>query len=107
AQFWDGRAASLEEQVLKPIQDPNEMDMTLEEVISRLGIGQRDLAAALASYVRSIRSGDSPVDQYLARGVGLSSEEQLGLRVFRVKGNCVASAVRLKVEQNQLIARIG
>jgi cytochrome c peroxidase len=93
AQFWDGRAASLEEQVLKPIQDPNEMDMTLEEVTSRLGIGQRDLAAALASYVRSIRSGDSPLDQYLARGVGLSPEEQLGLRVFRVKGNCVACHV--------------
>src|SRR4051794_33262184 len=27
--FWDGRAASLEEQVLKPIQDPNEMDLSL------------------------------------------------------------------------------
>ena len=29
--FWDGRVATLEEQVLKPIQDPNEMDLTLEE----------------------------------------------------------------------------
>jgi cytochrome c peroxidase len=93
AQFWDGRAVSLEEQVLKPIQDPIEMDMTLEEVTTRLGIGQHDLAGALASYVRSIRSGNSRVDQYLARGVGLSPEEQLGLRVFRVKGNCVACHV--------------
>src|SRR5688572_457116 len=29
--FWDGRISSLEEQVLKPIQDPNEMDLTLDE----------------------------------------------------------------------------
>src|SRR5436309_9470346 len=29
--FWDGRIRSLEEQVLKPIHDSNEMDMTLPE----------------------------------------------------------------------------
>src|SRR6187401_1444003 len=29
--FWDGRTPSLEEQVLKPIQDPNEMDLPLNE----------------------------------------------------------------------------
>jgi cytochrome c peroxidase len=29
--FWDGRVATLEEQVLKPIQDSNEMDMTLSD----------------------------------------------------------------------------
>lgn len=31
-QLWDGRAGSLEEQALEPIQNPKEMDMTLEEV---------------------------------------------------------------------------
>jgi len=93
AQFWDGRAKSLEEQVLKPIQDPTEMDMTLAEVTARLGIGERIVAEALASYVRTIRSGNSPVDRYLTRGQGLTAEEQLGLSVFRVKGNCVACHV--------------
>src|SRR3972149_3209049 len=29
--FWDGRVSTLEEQVLKPIQDANEMDLTLAE----------------------------------------------------------------------------
>ena len=29
--FWDGRSPTLEAQVLLPIQDPNEMDLTLEE----------------------------------------------------------------------------
>ena len=37
--FWDGRMPSLEEQVLKPIQDPNEMDMTLEEASARVKLG--------------------------------------------------------------------
>ena len=36
--FWDGRAATLEQQVLQPIQDPNEMDMTLPEVSARVGM---------------------------------------------------------------------
>ena len=36
--FWDGRITSLEEQVLKPIQDPNEMDLTLDEASSRVGM---------------------------------------------------------------------
>jgi hypothetical protein len=39
--------------VLKPIQDPHEMDMTLPEITARLGIGERLLAEALASYLRT------------------------------------------------------
>jgi len=58
--FWDGRAATLEEQVLKPIQDPNEMDLTLPEAASRTGLPAEEISRALASYVRSILSGDSP-----------------------------------------------
>jgi len=76
--------------VLKPFQDPNEMDMTLPEITPRLGIGERLLAEALASYLRTIRSGNSRAGQHLSRGQGLTVEEQLGLSVFRVKGNCVA-----------------
>ena len=93
AQFWDGRAASLEEQALKPIQDTNELDMTLPEVTARLWMSERTIAEALASYLRTIRSGNSPVDRYLARHEGLSPETELGMRVFRVKGNCVACHV--------------
>jgi cytochrome c peroxidase len=93
AQFWDGRAPSLEQQVLKPIQDPNEMDMTLPDVTARLGLTERALAEALASYVRTIRSGNSRVDQRLSGSGALSPEEESGLRVFRVKGNCVTCHV--------------
>ncbi|QPJ66175.1 MAG: hypothetical protein G3M78_12540 [Candidatus Nitrohelix vancouverensis] len=36
SQFWDGRAASLEEQALMPIQDPFEMNQSLPELIVEL-----------------------------------------------------------------------
>jgi cytochrome c peroxidase len=91
SQFWDGRMQHLEQQVLQPILNPKELAMTLPEVTSRVGVDERTLAQALASYVRSIRSGNSRVDQYVISGQpALSPEEQLGLHVFRVKGNCVA-----------------
>src|SRR5689334_22015055 len=50
--FWDGRVATLEEQVLKPIQDPNEMDMPLPEAAARVGLAVDEISHALASFVR-------------------------------------------------------
>jgi cytochrome c peroxidase len=35
--FWDGRATSLREQALLPIQDPTEMDESLDRVVAKLG----------------------------------------------------------------------
>jgi cytochrome c peroxidase len=94
--FWDGRARTrtLEEQVLKPIQDPNEMDLTLDEASSRVGLDAATMSRALASYVRSILSGDSPYDR-LTNGdrAALSSGQQAGLQIFRGKGNCTACHV--------------
>jgi cytochrome c peroxidase len=89
--FWDGRLHSLEEQVLEPIQDPNEMDLTLDEASVRANLDATMIADALASYVRSILSGDSPYDRF-ANGerAALSPEQQRGLEVFRSMGNCTA-----------------
>jgi cytochrome c peroxidase len=44
--FWDGRAASLREQVLQPIQNPLEMHETLTNIIAKLQHAQYDYAAA-------------------------------------------------------------
>ena len=89
--FWDGRAATLEEQVVQPIQNPKEMDLTLNEAAARTGIDSTSMARALASYVRTILSGNSPYDRYIAGDRGaLDAEAQLGLKVFRGKGNCIA-----------------
>ncbi len=108
--FWDGRISSLEVQVLKPIQDPNEMDMTLETLVARLKrddgyreafskvfgreISGDDLGKALASFVRTLLSGDSPYDRYVnGESEALSSAAREGLRLFRGKGNCTACHV--------------
>jgi cytochrome c peroxidase len=92
--FWDGRIATLEEQVLKPIQDPNEMDITLAEASARVGLRVEEISGALASYVRSILSGSSRFDRYInGNRRALSREEQTGLQVFRGKGNCTSCHV--------------
>jgi cytochrome c peroxidase len=92
--FWDGRVATLEEQVLKPIEDPNEMDLPLAEAASRVALAPQEISRALASFVRSILSGDSPFDRFVnGDRAALSSEEQSGLQLFRGKADCVACHV--------------
>jgi cytochrome c peroxidase len=92
--FWDGRITSLEEQVLKPIQDPNEMDLSLPDAAARVGFSVQEISRALASYVRSILSGDSPFDRYInGHRAALSTEQQAGLQLFRGKANCAACHV--------------
>ena len=91
SQFWDGRASTLERQVLEPIANPKELGLSLTELQQRTGLSPGAVAAALASYVRTIRSGGSRFDRYMAGEAGALREEELaGLRVFRGKGNCVA-----------------
>ena len=81
--FWDARITSLEEQVLRPIQDPNEMDMTLAEASTRVKVPAEDISRALASYVRSILSGNAPFDRFVnGDRQALSADQQAGLRVF-------------------------
>jgi cytochrome c peroxidase len=92
--FWDARSPTLEAQVLLPIQDPNEMDLTLADVTARTGLGSNEIAQALASYVRSILSGNAPYDRYTyGNADALTREQQAGLQLFRGKGNCTACHV--------------
>ena len=103
--FWDGRMATLEEQVVQPILAETEMDLTLEEAVDRLREKRRyrkafveafgrnpdaeGLAQALAAYVRTILAGDSPYDRYaFGDHDALSSAELAGLRLFRGKAGC-------------------
>lgn len=94
--FWDGRAATLEDQVVQPITNPIEMGMTLEEAVARLapdypGLTVLTMRRALASYVRTILAGDSPYDRFLAGDRGaLTAEQQRGLALFRGKAGCIS-----------------
>jgi len=98
--FWDGRAATLEDQVVQPIANPVEMDLPLNEAAERASsvagrpLTQAQMAAALASYVRTILAGDSPYDRFVAGDrAALDAREQLGLRLFRGKANCAVCHV--------------
>ena len=92
--FWDGRATSLEEQVLKPIQDPNEMDLTLADAAQRVGLAPVEISRSLASFIRSILSGDSRFDRFIQGDrAALTGEEQAGLQLFRGRANCTACHV--------------
>ena len=102
---WDGKAATLEEQVILPISNPNEMALPLDQAIGRLrehpSYGQRfvdlfghpaasqDLAAALAAYVRTLVHGGTVIDQFRA-GLGgpLTRAERAGLWIYESKGGC-------------------
>ena len=108
--FWDGRMPTLEQQVLQPIQDAKEMGLTLEEALARLkdhrdypGLFQAafgsevsvdGLSCALAGYLRTILSGDAPVDRYVnGDRKALSAQAVQGLKIFRGKGHCTACHV--------------
>lgn len=105
--FWDGRTTSLEQQVLQPIETAHEMGMSVEETVERLrqqrtyrqgfeaAFGQAvdadNLARALASYVRTILSGNAPIDRYMnGEQTALSEQARQGLRLFRGRANCTA-----------------
>ncbi|WP_445750098.1 cytochrome-c peroxidase, partial [Polaribacter sp.] len=104
--FWDERASTLEEQVLMPFQDPVEMGMTLDEVVSNVekqsyypelfesAFGSKEITAdkiskALAQFVRSIVSFNSKYDQgralVNAPGANFSNftaQENMGKNLF-------------------------
>jgi cytochrome c peroxidase len=108
--FWDGRAGSLEETVIQPIQNPREMGLRISDLVERLRgdsgyrrvfaeefpdtITGTNIARALASYVRSLRSGASPYDRYMnGDRAALSLEAQEGLRLFTGRANCAVCHV--------------
>jgi cytochrome c peroxidase len=108
--FWDGRASSLEEQALQPIQNPSEFASTLDGAVARLAqhseypaqfqaaFGRQpnaeDLGRALASYVRTILAAESPADRFMAGDASaLSPQARDGLLLFRGKANCSACHV--------------
>lgn len=98
--FWDERAATLEEQVLQPIQNAVEMGMTLTALTNRLSaepfyaelfesafgtpeITSDKIAKALAQFVRSIISSETKYDEGVASNfVNFTAEEVLGRQIF-------------------------
>src|SRR5207253_9519183 len=65
-----------------PISNPKEMGLALDQIQPRTGLATQDVAAALATYVRTIRSHDSRYDWFQAGQREMLTEvERAGLDV--------------------------
>ena len=104
--FWDGRARSLEEQTLGPIQNPIEMAETLEHLVAKLRtvkgyrrqfrnvfgaeISSQGIAKAIAAFVRTLISTNSAFDQYsLGNKQAMNQAAIRGMALFKSKARCI------------------
>ena len=104
--FWDGRAKSLEEQALGPIQSKVEMNQDLDELEAELAAipgyvsefrnvfrtkpNRDEIAKALAAFQRTLVTEPSPFDRFLAgENDALSDEAKRGLELFRGDAGCI------------------
>lgn len=106
--FWDGRAKSLEEQALGPIENPIEMGEKIENVLKKLNshttykkefakvygkspITKDQLANAISEFERTLISGDSDYDKYVTGDKkALSPGAKRGYDLFFDKAMCSA-----------------
>ena len=96
--FWDGRAISLEEQSLMPIQNPDEMGLPVAEAVKRLNDSReykmlfqkifkqnpdaKNLAAAISAYEQTLETVNSKFDDWSNNLKKLSPAEESGRQLF-------------------------
>jgi cytochrome c peroxidase len=101
-QFWDGRAADLQEQAAGPVENPKEMGYTFKELIARMkkssyqpqfkalykdGITKKNITNALAEYEKSLITPNAPFDRYLKGDKNAITQQQKeGYELFKAKG---------------------
>jgi cytochrome c peroxidase len=96
--FYDGRAASLQEQSLMPIANPDEMGLPIVEAVERLNKNAtysklfiqvfnqkpsaKNLSAAFAAYEETLETVNSKYDDWANDKVKFSPAEQRGKELF-------------------------
>lgn len=106
-QFWDGRAATLEDQAVGPITTLEEMNADLPAVEKAVNgsdeykksfaeifkvdtITVKEITQALACFERSVNGGNSAFDRFLrGRANAMTDAQVRGLHVFRTQGGCL------------------
>jgi len=106
--FWDGRAATLEDQAKGPMAAPGEMNMPHNNVVAAITSipGYRSafaeaypgepvtidtVAKAIAAYERTVVSGEAPFDRWVSGDqTAISLSAKRGFVLFNTKGNCAA-----------------
>ncbi|MFK7757799.1 MAG: cytochrome-c peroxidase [Flavobacteriales bacterium] len=106
--FWDGRALTLEEQILEPIPHPLEMNQSWPDAIAKLNednfypnkfrdafggteITKEKVAKAIAQFLRTMISAGSDYDKYRLGQYDLTPLEELGLDLFVREGGDTAN----------------
>lgn len=112
--FWDGRSPTLQQQVLEPIHNPVEMDLSLQQAVSRLAdstyatsfaplfsqqpLNQSQLATALSLYASRLTLPVTTTEALLRQASrnpaanqteALTDQQLLGLHLFRTKAGCI------------------
>jgi len=102
-QFWDGRAKDLKEQALGPIENPIEMNLSIDKAVALLkkdpmyrhafesiykeGVTKENIADALAEFEKTLVTPDAPFDRYLKGDENaISQRAKEGYRLFESKG---------------------
>lgn len=105
--FWDGRAKTLEEQLVGPISAHNEMNMKPEKLAGKLSkykeykqlfkevyhtdkITFNQIASALATFQRTLQSQPSKLDKFIKGDYkAMTDQEIYGMHLFRTKARCM------------------
>ncbi|MBK8554727.1 MAG: c-type cytochrome [Lewinellaceae bacterium] len=103
--FWDGRAGTLQQQVLMPIANPVEMNLSVADAVRRLRADESyvvlfrkvynaapdsvNLAAALTAFIETLETGNTAFDRW-AEGdtTAMSASALRGRDLFLVKAKC-------------------
>ena len=116
AQFWDGRANSLEAQAAGPVHNPKEMASNWAEVLAKLnrdeafvaafeavypdGLSGPNIQDAIATFERTLITVDAPFDRYLRGEEGaISDKAKQGYSLFKSYG-CAACHQGMNVGGN-------
>lgn len=104
--FWDGRAATLEEQAIFPIEDHNEMDLPIQEALIRLNrsktyrplfaslfgktADRKNLGVVLAAFERTLETSNTPLDRWQndEKADTLNPQQIRGRELFFSKAKC-------------------
>jgi cytochrome c peroxidase len=104
--FWDGRADSLEQQALGPVEAAGEMNLPLDQLAAKLRgiegyrrlfadaypgepIGPPTVAKAIAAFERTLVSATAPFDRWIAGDQNaMSDDAKRGFVVFNQEGRC-------------------
>ncbi len=104
--FYDGRAATLEDQVQFPMEDKNEMGFSMTEAVLRLkkdkqytawfraifksAPSEKYIKIAIASFERTLETSETPFDRFMDKQDGgfISESAIRGRELFLVKAKC-------------------